>query len=187
MSNDGSVLYLADGQRIRMVNTRKRVINSFVGSSAAADPEKSKPTIFEGSGPSSSWQLSGEAVVLQWPTDLDVNPVDDTLTVLDEGTLLKVSRGGAVFPINPQLHCSDCSDHDMVPDYLIGISYSPDGLLQAAAAAAGKSSTATNVWTIDTSSGKSSLLVKFDGVASDLLVLNSEEVLFWYGDNVAKQ
>ena len=184
MSNDGSVLYLADGQRIRIVNTRKRVINSFVGSSAAADPEKSKPTIFVGSGPSSSWQLSGEDVVLQWPTDLDVNPVDDTLTVLDEGTLLKVSRGGAVFPIIPQLHCSDCGD--MVPDYLIGISYSPDGLLQAAAAAAGKSSTETNVWTIDTSSGKSSLLVKFDGVASDVLVLNSEEVLFWYGD-VTKQ
>lgn len=167
-----------------MVNTRRRVINSFVGSSATADPEKSKPTIFEGSGPSSSWQLPGEAVVLQWPTDLDVNPVDDTLTVLDEGTLLKVSRGGAVFPINPQLHCIDCTD--MVPDYPIGISYSPDGLLQAAAAAAGKSSTATNVWTIDTSSGKSRLLVKFDGVTSDLLVLNSEEVLFWYGD-VTKQ
>ena len=51
------------------------------------------------------WQLPGANVTLQWPIDLDIDPVDQTLTILDEGVLLKVSAGGTVHPL-PAWNCS---------------------------------------------------------------------------------
>ena len=47
----------------------------------------------------SRWQKAGIEVVLQWPTQVINNPVDDSITILDEGFLLVLSKDGTVYPL----------------------------------------------------------------------------------------
>ncbi len=56
----------------------------------------------------SSWQKVGKDVVLQWPTQVSCNPVDDSITILDEGFLFVLSKEGVVFP----LAINDCNEDD---------------------------------------------------------------------------
>ena len=121
-------------------------------------------------------------------TDIDVNPIDQTLTILDEGSLLKVSRSGMVYPIDQWLHTgcpnqqhasrvSDCKSS--LPDYAIGLSYSAWGELFVAAAIEGESSK-TNLWNIRQGQAGPELVTSLDKVASEILVLNDGNILLRY-------
>ena len=46
--------------------------------------------------------------MLQWPTQVINNPVDDSLTILDEGFLLVLSKEGVVYP----LEINDCNEDE---------------------------------------------------------------------------
>ena len=45
------------------------------------------------------WQNAGRDVVLQWPTQVINNPVDDSITILDEGYFLVLSTDETVYPL----------------------------------------------------------------------------------------
>ena len=53
-----------------------------------------------------SWQELGNEVILQWPTSVVHNPVDGSITILDEGVIFVLSREGVVYP----LAIGDCSN-----------------------------------------------------------------------------
>ena len=58
-----------------------------------------------------SWQRQGTELPLQWPTEIVSNPVDDSLTIMDEGYLLVLSKEGVVYPL-PINNCDNQEDTD---------------------------------------------------------------------------
>ena len=99
---------------------------------------------------------------------------------------MKVSRSGMVYPIDQWLHTS-CPNHQSevsdckskLPDYAIGLSYSPWGELFVAAAIEGESSK-TNLWNIRQGQAGPELVASLDKVASEILVLNDGNILLRY-------
>ena len=68
-----------------------------------------------------SWQRQGTELPLQWPTEIVSNPVDDSLTIMDEGYLLVLSKEGVVYPL-PLNNCDNQEDTDRLVhnfDYFI--------------------------------------------------------------------
>ena len=47
-------------------------------------------------------------MVLQWPTEVINNPLDDSITILDEGFLLVLSKDETVYP----LAMNECNEKD---------------------------------------------------------------------------
>ena len=58
-----------------------------------------------------SWQRQGTELPLQWPTEIVSNPVDGSLTIMDEGYLLVLSEEGVVYPL-PISDCDNKEDTD---------------------------------------------------------------------------
>ncbi|XP_072158624.1 teneurin-m isoform X3 [Bemisia tabaci] len=91
-----NTLYFADGTNIRMVD-RDGIITTVVGNHM----HKShwKPIPCEGT-------LNIEEVHLRWPTDLAINPLDDTLHVIDDHMVLQLTSDSRVKVVAGRpLHC----------------------------------------------------------------------------------
>ncbi|XP_055530573.1 teneurin-m isoform X3 [Wyeomyia smithii] len=92
-----NVLYFADGTNIRMVD-RDGVISTLIGNHM----HKShwKPVPCEGT-------LKIEEMHLRWPTELTINPLDDTLHIIDDHMILRMTPDGRVRVIAGRpLHCA---------------------------------------------------------------------------------
>ncbi|CAH1394248.1 unnamed protein product [Nezara viridula] len=91
-----NVLYFADGTNIRMVD-RDGIVTTVIGNHV----HKShwKPIPCEGT-------LSVEEVHLRWPTDLAINPLDNSLHIVDDHMVLKLTADYRVKVVAGRpLHC----------------------------------------------------------------------------------
>ncbi|XP_041973220.1 teneurin-m isoform X2 [Aricia agestis] len=91
-----NVLYFADGTNIRMVD-RDGIITTVIGNHMHR--AHWKPIPCEGT-------LSVEEVHLRWPTELAINPLDNSLHVIDDHMILQMAPDGRVKVIAGRpLHC----------------------------------------------------------------------------------
>ena len=79
-------LVFVDGTRVRMVDTEGRVV-SLAGDRKLASEWKP-------SGCGADLQLSDAN--LNWPTDLAFNPVNNDLTLVDQGSILHITQKGRI-------------------------------------------------------------------------------------------
>ncbi|XP_022901485.2 teneurin-m isoform X3 [Onthophagus taurus] len=104
VSND-NILYFADGTNIRMVD-RDGIVTTVIGNHM----HKShwKPIPCEGT-------LNIEEVHLRWPTELAINPLDNSLHIIDDHMILQLTPDGRVKVIAGRpLHCaSPLTGYDM--------------------------------------------------------------------------
>ncbi|XP_037907848.1 teneurin-m isoform X3 [Hermetia illucens] len=102
-----NTLYFADGTNIRMVD-RDGIVTTLIGNHM----HKShwKPIPCEGT-------LKLEEMHLRWPTELAVNPLDDTLHIIDDHMILRMTPDGRVRIVSGRpLHCATGSvnfDNDL--------------------------------------------------------------------------
>ncbi|XP_021710866.1 teneurin-m isoform X5 [Aedes aegypti] len=126
-----NVLYFADGTNIRMVD-RDGVITTLIGNHM----HKShwKPVPCEGT-------LKIEEMHLRWPTELTINPLDDTLHIIDDHMILRMTPDGRVRVIAGRpLHCASASpttfDSDLAAHATLvmpqSIAFAPSGDLYVA-------------------------------------------------------
>lgn len=96
---------MADGRRIRKVSipassasTRSDEGQGWnISTVAGANPRKSQ---LEWHRPNrEGWQSRGTDLVLEWPTEIDVNPLDDSLVIVDQGRVIVLTRDGVAFPL----------------------------------------------------------------------------------------
>uniref|UniRef100_A0A1I8MYS1 Tenascin-like protein n=1 Tax=Musca domestica TaxID=7370 RepID=A0A1I8MYS1_MUSDO len=95
-----NVLYFADGTNIRMVD-RDGIVSTLIGNHM----HKShwKPIPCEGT-------LKLEEMHLRWPTELAVSPLDNTLHIIDDHMILRMTPDGRVRVISGRpLHCATSS------------------------------------------------------------------------------
>ncbi|XP_034122541.1 teneurin-m isoform X4 [Drosophila guanche] len=95
-----NVLYFADGTNIRMVD-RDGIVSTLIGNHM----HKShwKPIPCEGT-------LKLEEMHLRWPTELAVSPMDNTLHIIDDHMILRMTPDGRVRVISGRpLHCATAS------------------------------------------------------------------------------
>ncbi|CAG9856806.1 unnamed protein product [Phyllotreta striolata] len=96
VSND-NVLYFADGTNIRMVD-RDGIVTTVIGNHMHKSHWKPLPC--EGT-------LNLEEVHLRWPTELSINPLDNTLHIIDDHMILQLTLDGRVKVIAGRpLHCA---------------------------------------------------------------------------------
>ncbi|XP_018579833.1 teneurin-m isoform X3 [Anoplophora glabripennis] len=95
VSND-NILYFADGTNIRMVD-RDGIVTTVIGNHMHKSHWKPLPC--EGT-------LNIEEVHLRWPTELAINPLDNTLHIIDDHMILQLTLDGRVKVIAGRpLHC----------------------------------------------------------------------------------
>uniref|UniRef100_A0A1A9WCA4 Tenascin-like protein n=1 Tax=Glossina brevipalpis TaxID=37001 RepID=A0A1A9WCA4_9MUSC len=95
-----NILYFADGTNIRMVD-RDGIVSTLIGNHM----HKShwKPIPCEGT-------LKLEEMHLRWPTELAVSPLDNTLHIIDDHMILRMTPDGRVRVISGRpLHCATTS------------------------------------------------------------------------------
>ncbi|TMW52843.1 hypothetical protein DOY81_002074 [Sarcophaga bullata] len=95
-----NILYFADGTNIRMVD-RDGIVSTLIGNHM----HKShwKPIPCEGT-------LKLEEMHLRWPTELAVSPLDNTLHIIDDHMILRMTPDGRVRVISGRpLHCATSS------------------------------------------------------------------------------
>ncbi|EDV97176.1 teneurin-m isoform X2 [Drosophila grimshawi] len=95
-----NILYFADGTNIRMVD-RDGIVSTLIGNHM----HKShwKPIPCEGT-------LKLEEMHLRWPTELAVSPMDNTLHIIDDHMILRMTPDGRVRVISGRpLHCASAS------------------------------------------------------------------------------
>ncbi|XP_023037329.1 teneurin-m isoform X4 [Drosophila willistoni] len=95
-----NILYFADGTNIRMVD-RDNIVSTLIGNHM----HKShwKPIPCEGT-------LKLEEMHLRWPTELAVSPMDNTLHIIDDHMILRMTPDGRVRVISGRpLHCATAS------------------------------------------------------------------------------
>ncbi|KZC14038.1 Teneurin-2 [Dufourea novaeangliae] len=95
-----NILYFADGTNIRMVD-RDGIITTVIGNHM----HKShwKPIPCEGT-------LNVEEVHLRWPTELAINPLDNSLHMIDDHMVLQLAPDGRVKVVDGRpLHCASSS------------------------------------------------------------------------------
>ncbi|XP_074039433.1 teneurin transmembrane protein Ten-m isoform X2 [Leptinotarsa decemlineata] len=104
VSND-NVLFFADGTNIRMVD-RDGIVTTVIGNHMHKSHWKPLPC--EGT-------LNIEEVHLRWPTELSINPLDNTLHIIDDHMILQLTLDGRVKVIAGRpLHCaSPVSGYDI--------------------------------------------------------------------------
>ncbi|XP_039745810.1 teneurin-m isoform X3 [Pararge aegeria] len=100
-----NVVYFADGTNIRMVD-RDGIITTVIGNHMHR--AHWKPIPCEGT-------LSVEEVHLRWPTELAINPLDNSLHIIDDHMILQMAPDGRVKVIAGRpLHCpSPLTGYDM--------------------------------------------------------------------------
>ncbi|XP_068907175.1 teneurin-m isoform X4 [Tenebrio molitor] len=104
VSND-NVLYFADGTNIRMMD-RDGIVTTVIGNHMHKSHWKPLPC--EGT-------LTIEEVHLRWPTELAINPLDNTLHIIDDHMILQLTLDGRVKVVAGRpLHCaSPASGYDI--------------------------------------------------------------------------
>ncbi|ESP00102.1 hypothetical protein LOTGIDRAFT_91191, partial [Lottia gigantea] len=80
--NKDGVIYIADGPNIRRI-TSDGVINTLIGTQEQLRKWTPMPC---------DDILPAESVSLKWPTALSIDPLDDTLHILDQGIVLKLTK-----------------------------------------------------------------------------------------------
>lgn len=100
-----NVVYFADGTNIRMVD-RDGIVTTVIGNHMHKSHWKPLPC--EGT-------LNIEEVHLRWPTELAINPLDNTLHIIDDHMILQLTLDGRVKIIAGRpLHCaSPLSGYDI--------------------------------------------------------------------------
>ncbi|KAL2089213.1 hypothetical protein ACEWY4_016112 [Coilia grayii] len=89
------LIYFVDGTVIRKVD-KTGVITTVMGSN---DLASARPLVCDGA-------MDVSQVVLEWPTDLAISPVDNSLYVLDGNLVLRVFEGGQTMVVAGRpLHC----------------------------------------------------------------------------------
>lgn len=89
-------IYFADGTSIRMVDA-DNVITTLVGKSSHRNPWK--PLSCEGS-------LAMSDSILRWPSDLAINPLDNTLHFIDDNLVMRITPDSRVQIVAGRpLHC----------------------------------------------------------------------------------
>lgn len=92
-----NVIYIADATNIRMVD-RDGIISTLVGNHMHKSHWKPMPC--EGT-------LKVEEMHLRWPTALAINPLDDTLHIIDDHLILRMAPDGRIRVIAGRpLHCA---------------------------------------------------------------------------------
>lgn len=92
-----NTIYFADGTNIRMVD-RDGIVTTLIGNHM----HKShwKPVPCEGT-------LKVEEMHLRWPSELSINPLDDTLHIIDDHMILRMAPDGRVRVVAGRpLHCA---------------------------------------------------------------------------------
>ncbi|XP_053400283.1 teneurin-m-like isoform X5 [Mercenaria mercenaria] len=87
--NKDGVIYIADGANIRKIDTNK-IISTVIGSQD--QPKAWKPMSCDESMPA-------DQVRLNWPTTLAIDPLDDTLHILDDNIVLKLTKDNRVVTV----------------------------------------------------------------------------------------
>jgi teneurin len=128
--SSNNILYFADGTNIRMVD-RDGIIKTLIGNHM----HKShwKPVPCEGT-------LKVEEMHLRWPTELAINPLDDTLHIIDDHMILRMAPDGRVRVVAGRpLHCAatvTTFDSDLAAHATLvmpqSISFAPNGDLYVA-------------------------------------------------------
>ncbi|KAK9876572.1 hypothetical protein WA026_013952 [Henosepilachna vigintioctopunctata] len=100
-----NILYFADGTNIRMVD-RDGIVTTVIGNHMHKSHWKPLPC--EGT-------LNIEEVHLRWPTELAINPLDNSLHIIDDHMILQLTSDGRVKVIAGRpLHCgSPSTGYDM--------------------------------------------------------------------------
>ncbi|KAK6173150.1 hypothetical protein SNE40_016661 [Patella caerulea] len=80
--NKDGVIYIADGPNIRRITT-DGIINTLIGTQEQLRQWTPMPC---------DDILPAESVSLKWPTALAIDPLDDTLHILDQGIVLKLTK-----------------------------------------------------------------------------------------------
>jgi RHS repeat-associated protein len=103
-------MYIADGTSVRVVDQVTGIISTLIGRANAADDNS----------PSGAWKpvsCSGSFSVadtsLRWPADLAMNPLDDSLHLIDDNLVMKVTSDGRVNIVAGRpLHCPRPQEED---------------------------------------------------------------------------
>ncbi|XP_030224300.1 teneurin-3 isoform X5 [Gadus morhua] len=89
------LIYFVDGTTIRKVD-QNGIISTFLGSNDLTSP---RPLTCDSS-------MDINQVILEWPTDLAVSPMDNSLYVLDSNIVLRITEAGQVsIAAGRPLHC----------------------------------------------------------------------------------
>uniref|UniRef100_T1GEJ9 Uncharacterized protein n=1 Tax=Megaselia scalaris TaxID=36166 RepID=T1GEJ9_MEGSC len=125
-----NIMYFADGTNIRMVD-KDGILTTLIGNHM----HKShwKPIPCEGT-------LKLEEMHLRWPTELSVNPLDDTLHIIDDHMILRLTPDSRIRVISGRpLHCAQANtayDTDLATHATLvmpqSISFGPMGNLYVA-------------------------------------------------------
>ncbi|XP_065347701.1 teneurin-m isoform X5 [Cloeon dipterum] len=95
-----NVIYFADGTNIRMVD-RDGIVTTVIGNHMHKSHWKPIPC---------KGTLKVEEVHLRWPTELTINPLDNTLHIIDDHMILQLTLDGRVKVVAGRpLHCSSPS------------------------------------------------------------------------------
>lgn len=98
-----NIMYFADGTNIRMVD-RDGIVTTIIGNHMHKSHWKPMPC--EGT-------LSLEEVHLRWPTDLSINPLDNSLHIIDDHMILRLTADGRVKVVAGRpLHCPPMAHFD---------------------------------------------------------------------------
>ena len=159
---------------MRRVDLETNIIETVVGRTNDNDHVGWKPNF------SSTWQVLGKDYTLQWPTDLKISPVDERLTILDEGFLYKLSDDGMLYQF-PWYRCDKNLKEDChkLAEYPRSITYSTAGSLFVGTLSNG--TTSSSVWRID----PQGRIQKFAdssaelGWISDILAEDNDSLLIW--------
>lgn len=96
ISSDNT-LYFADGTNIRVVD-RYGIVTTLIGNHMHKSHWKPVPC---------DTTLKVDEIHLRWPTELAVNPLDDTLHIIDDHMILRMAPDGRVRIVSGRaLHCS---------------------------------------------------------------------------------
>ncbi|XP_063702096.1 teneurin-m isoform X2 [Culicoides brevitarsis] len=125
-----NILYFADGTNIRMVD-RDGIVSTLIGNHM--HKAHWKPIPCEGT-------LKIEEMHLRWPTELAIDPLDDTLHIIDDHMILRVVPDGRVRVVAGRpLHCASSTgtyETDLAAHATLvmpqSISFGPNGDLYVA-------------------------------------------------------
>ena len=104
-------LYIADGHRIREVDLNSGVISTLAGKTSinwGEDQTGSKPVC-------AGWKTPSHDHQFDWPTDMALNPIDNSIYVLDGGHIVSVSHDK-----NIQVNCiSNIERYELISSLFI--------------------------------------------------------------------
>ena len=97
-------MYVADGTNVRVVDMRTGIINTLLGNPGSNSETNSNSGSWKPLSCSGSFTF--DEAVMRWPTDLAINPLDDSLHLVDDNLVMKVTTDGRMNIVAGRpLHC----------------------------------------------------------------------------------